>query len=434
MRLGKTASAVAAHDLTDGPLLIVAPLATRGVWLNWIERRWPGIAPLVLRGRTQEVSSEKLINYPVVFAHYDVIAGWCNLASMFRLGTIIFDEAHLLSNRKSKRALAATMLSARSDRVIALTGTPMWNRPAGLWSILSCVNPGAWGKWYDYAVRYCSGHPGTHGFVAEGSSNEVEFKQRMTEVMLRRTWQDVMSDLPAIQRTVEIADISEPQGHQIDVLAEKLRSATTFHTVCGHLTRLRRLLGKIKVPFALDAARRVLDSSGNVIVWTWHREIAYEISEALIADGRDVYVVTGKNPEKRDAVIAAWRKRGGALVITIATGQVGIDLSAARHEVFAEEDWTPAVIAQAEMRPFDPAQPMFVTYVIADHDVDKQIVATLGEKCELSEAIGVPAAESAIDVITRAFGIPETADLNRIAQAFLSADTDGEENDDWPRA
>lgn len=433
MRLGKTASALCAHELSDGPLLIVAPLATRGVWLDWIERRWPGIEPLVLRGRRQEISSEELGNHPIVFAHYDVVAAWQNLASVFRLGTLILDEAHLISNRKSKRATGARMLAVRADRVIALTGTPMWNRPSGLWSILSCINPGAWGKWFDFSSRYCDGHPGTHGFIAKGSSNEEEFRQRMSEVMLRRTWQDVMDDLPAIQRTVEIADMTEAQGHQIDVLAEKVRTSKSRSSLVGHIARLRRLLGKIKMPVAIDAANRALDSDGTVIVWTWHREVAKEIAGAIYAAGNHAtYIVTGDHPETRDATIASWRENGGALVITIATGQVGIDLSAAQHEVFAEADWTPAVIAQAEMRPYSPLRPMFVTYVIADHDVDKRIVNALGEKCALSDAIGVPAAESAIEVITQAFGMPEEADMDRVAQAFLSADTDGEgENDGW---
>jgi hypothetical protein len=297
----------------------VAPLATREVWKGWIARRWPDIEPLVLTGREQTVPSEDLAKHAVVFAHYDVISAWRNIASVARLGTVIFDEAHLLANAKAKRTTAALMLSARADRVIALTGTPMWNKPSGLWAILAAVNPGAWGKWYDFAVRYCAGHPGTHGFVADGHSNEDEFKTRLREVMLRRTWEDVLSDLPPIERTVEIVDVTEEQHFQLDKLAESVRVAQARRTpVVGHVARLRRLLGKLKLDAAIDAAKRAIGSDGSAVVWTWHRDVAHTIAGKVGQAAPDVecYVVTGDNSVRRDEILANWRKTGGLLAIT----------------------------------------------------------------------------------------------------------------------
>lgn len=444
MRLGKTCTVVAAHDPATGPLMVVAPLPTREVWLSWFRRRWPDVKPIVLTGRKlagkrreyadfivlQELDAQLLQSAPVIFCHYDVLSAWKFLSGLdHRLGTLVFDEAHLLSNRKTQRSQAAVILSARAARVVAVTGTPLWNHPAGLYTILSCINPGAWGTYYEFAVRYGAGHNGPHGFVADGASYEEEFQLRMSEVMLRRTWQDVVEALPAIERTTEVVDINESQAYQIEREAEAIRNPYKRATRVGALARLRRILGKLKVEAAADAAVRVLEGGERVVVWTWHRDVALRLASVLEKHGHASFVVTGDlSPEERDLALARWRSADqAALVITLAVGQVGIDLSAARHTVFAELDFTPAVVAQAEMRVFAVGRPMAATYVVVNHEIDHAILEALQKKCDMSLRLGVPAADTAIDVLASAFGKPKDCDWQDLATAILSDHPDIED-------
>ena len=104
MRLGKTAQLVASHELSDGPLIVVAPLATREVWLGWFRRRWPNVRPTVLQGKHVDYANPKksrrrkrdrgfdllegthfdldmLMNAQLVFMNFDILAGWKNFGN-----------------------------------------------------------------------------------------------------------------------------------------------------------------------------------------------------------------------------------------------------------------------------------------------------------------------------------------------------------------
>lgn len=458
MRVGKTGQAIASHDPELGPLLVVAPLATREVWLSWFRRRWPDIRPVVLSGRTinkvdpkkpvqprrdrgfdllegDRFDADLLANAKLIFCNYDIVGAWKDLGGR-RIGTLVFDEIHLVSQRSSRRAEVITFAANLAERVIAATGTPIWNKPSGLFTTLSCIAPAAFGKFFEYAVRYCNAHPGSHGYVYDGSSNEEEFKQRMSEIMIRRTWQDVSGELPAIERSVEAVVVTEDQQFQIEKEAERVRDHASRSTAIGALARFRRLLAKHKVAVAVDVTKRILSSGEKVVVWTWHRDVALKIEDDLAKAGFPGFIISGSTDMNlREDILNRWRQfpNPAPLVITLSVGQVGIDLSAARHCVFAELDFTPSIVAQAEMRTFSPLRPMAATYVIIDHDVDRRILAALQEKCDVAYRMGVPAAESTIGVLASAFArlTQGPDDFDALAKAIMLDHPEIDENDDY---
>lgn len=457
MRLGKTAQIIASHDPELGPLMVVAPLATREVWLAWFKRRWPEERPVVLDGRTlvhdhgkkplkprkdpgfdfmsgDRFDAARLRAAKLIFCHYDILGAWKDLGGNL-IGTIVFDEIHIASQRASRRAQAVMYAANRAARVIGATGTPIWNRPAGLYTTLQAIAPGAFGTFFDYAMRYCDAQPGPHGYVYSGASNEIEFKARMAEIMIRRTWLDVTGELPAIERSVEVVPITAKQQFEIEKQAERVRDHGKHTTAVGALARFRRLLAGIKVDAAADVAQRVLDSGEKVVVWAWHHEIAVQLERTLAAGGHPGFVISGRTSQgTREEILNRWRTlpTPAPLCITLAVGQVGIDLSAARQEVFAELDFTPSVVAQAEMRVFSPARPMSASYVIVDHDIDRKILAALQDKCDTAYRMGVPAAESTIGVLAAAFARAADGpdDFDALARAIATAHPDLDDIDD----
>lgn len=418
-RTGKTPTAVSSHDPSLGPLVVVAPLATRHVWLTWFNNRWPDIEPLVLTGRRYDRSV--MNGRPLVFTHYDILPTWESFGCK-RIGTLVFDECHLLARKSSLRTQASFLISSQAERVLALSGTPMWNKPIGLWPVLACLNPGAWGKHYDFGTRYSDGHPGPHGWIADGASNVDEFKLRLTEVMIRLTWDDVAEDLPATERRVECVALSSQQLSDVEVAAESIRKVGSRRIPVGELARYRRLTGEFKLDATVRYASDILQSE-NVVIWTWHKDVAHSLQDKLLQAGFKAVIITGNdNQDDRDEILSAWRSatQPTALVITLAVGQAGIDLAAARHCIFAEIDFTPAVISQAEMRTFSPSRAMTATYIVLDHRVDRAVVNALQKKCTLAQQIGTPAADSAIDIIGDSFSVDDKADLNRLLQAVVS--------------
>lgn len=420
MRMGKTLTSLLAYDINSGPLVVTGPLNVRSVWKRLFKALWPNIEPAMLSGRTYDVHATR--KSPLVYIHYDILPTWQTFG-WDRLGMFVLDEAHLLASRsRSLRTQAAHLLALRAGTCVAVTGTPLWNQPAGLFGILNAICPSAFGKWIEFARRYCSARKGLYGVQVGEPSNVAEFKARMSEIMIRRTWEDVREELPMTERSIKVLHLTPDMERQVNMLTNILRDHDVSQdSIIGNLARLRRILGEIKVEFAAEVIRPWLGKP--FVVWCWHRDVADKVQEQL-APYTKTYLVHGKmNAAKREDVLDAWRDdAAGALIITISVGQVGIDLAHASREVFVELDWSPSVIAQAEMRIFSPERSMEVVYLAVQHRVDEEITTALKAKFASSEIMGIPAADAAIQVLGEAFGMEDEGDLERLRCALMETD------------
>jgi hypothetical protein len=414
---GKTLSCIYSHEPDLGRLVIIAPLMVREVWLGWLRRVFPGEDIGIMIGRKFDpIQASK----PIVFGHYDILYGW---QSGEKIGTLVFDECHTLSNQRSRRSLASTVLASRAERVIAATGTPIWNMPTGLWSVLGLVAPGAIGDYHTFCRRYAAPEPTAYGNRYTGISNGAELSQRLTEIMIRRRWVDVQADLPPITRNVVIVDLDARDRRKLDVAAASLKEGGTTNTAAA-LARYRDALSMFKAGATVIEAETCMKLGEPVVIWTWHRDLADKIVETLTHDGFEAVGVTGDTPQKRrERILDHWRTLpNAALVVTMAVAQVGIDLSHSHRPIFAEIDYLPLMIAQAEMRTFSPARAMNVTYVIADHYVDRKIASALTKKLEASTPLDLGSGEGAISAIDAAFREPvEEADMDRFLADLLGS-------------
>lgn len=425
MRLGKTISALLmdvqwrqaySGRVPYGPLVIIAPLKTRAVWLGWAKRIFPDIEIGVIRGKTFD---KALLQKPIVFGHYDVVHKWM---ALFDVGTLILDEVQLLTNPQAKRTLAVSTLGARARHVVACTGTPINRYPPNLWAILNLIEPGAWGSHHDFCQRYADPQPGSHGWTYEGLTNEVELRARLSEVMIRRLWRDCHADLPPITRSVVVAEITQTERNKLDILAGKLKAERL--NAAANLASYRRQVTAVKLPAVIREAESVLDRSEPVVVWTWHKEFAERIARKLGDLERPVWMIHGDVAlAERELRMDAWRNHpAGALVANMAVADVGIDLSHARIAIFGEIDFTPTVLGQAEMRIYDPKRAMDVIFVIANHVVDQRIVRSLVSKLSAADPLGVAAAVDAIDALREVvLGAQDEGDLDRLLEDLLAS-------------
>lgn len=415
-RVGKTLTALMAHKCAGaapGRLVILCPLIAREVWVSWAKKVFPDTPIGVLTGRKFDLATA---TQPIVIGHYDVLAAW---QSGNPIGTLILDEAHVLSNERSQRTRAAVLLGSRATRVIAITGTPIWNRPIGMFPILGLIAPGGFGDRKLFGQRYCAPTVTPHGTKYDGISNEDELRQRLDTLMIRRLWKDIQHDLPPINRVTVVAELNPEQRKRADIAAAEAHTTVT----AASLAVLRQAFALVKVKPAVEAATEVLLRNDPVVVWAWHKQTARAVHKALGAAGHTSFLMTGDiSQTQRDEMIGQWRQHPhAALVVTLAVGQVGIDLSHARDCVFAELDYTPALITQAEMRTFAPSRSMTATYVVADHDSDLRLVRALHEKTATSAPLGVAAAQETSTLLHQLFSKAEPADLDRLGRDLLDS-------------
>lgn len=389
MRLGKTLTACCVHDPHSGMLVVVGPLASRDVWRTWIERVH-GSPPLVLQGVKDP---EPMPGFPAYFVHYDILDAHTRFFAGERIGTLILDECHLLQSRRAKRTNAVTVLATRAERIIGLSGTPMWARPDSLFSILQLITPGAWGGHHAFGVRWANGQPGAHGWSYSGVSNEDEFRLRLSEVMVRRTWKDVAPHLPPTTRIIEPVDVSSSELAQIEAAAVRASLAHGTTTTVGYLATLRRMLADVKIKTAVDSALAAVLDGHKVVVWCWHREVADKVAVALAKTQQQLVfrLRADDDASERERQVENFRASAGAsiMVAGITVGGVAIDLSCSDYAIFCEMDWIPANLQQAEMRTFHPSRPHVVVYLYADVPVESKLVTALGIKEGFASSLGL---------------------------------------------
>lgn len=414
MRVGKTAAAVGAHDPARGPLVVVAPLSTRGVWLSWMKRCFPDLPIGVLTGK-KKLEKERM-QQPIVFCHYDIMKYW---QTVMRIGTLVLDEAHLIVNRNADRAKACVLVAARAEKVICATGTPIWDKPPDLWNLIGLLAPAAWGSYWDFGMRYGDPHHNGYGVEFLGATHVEELTERLKEIKIRRLWKDIAKDLPPISRSIIVADLDEATTRKLDILSAKLRKERGKSNTAANLATYRSQLCKSKTSVVVREAKKALDCGEPVVVWTWHREFATELAEKL-----DGILIHGEiAADERERRLDEWRQSKKALVATMAVAQVGIDLSHAHLALFAELDYTPAVLAQTEMRTFSPARPMHVSFVVANHIVDQRIVRALVSKLSAQDPFGFGSAIDAIDALRATFEGPmDDPDMDRFLDDILASE------------
>lgn len=418
MRLGKTVSSIMSHDPNLGSFVVICPAMVRPVWVGWLKQVFPDEPIGVLKGRTFDPSI--IAGKGIIVGHYDILSAW---QTDRPIGTLVFDEAHMLANKDSWRSKAAIYLAGKAKRVICATGTPVWNMPPNLWNILSLIAPGAFGGYYEFCNRYAAPQVTAYGTKYEGISNEDELRERLTEVMIRRRWVDVAEDLPAITRSILQVELDDEQRIALDIASAAILADHNKGSTIGNLAAYRRSCSSLKRKIVVDEAVKMLARGEPVVIWTWHVDLAGQIATGIRKASFGAALITGDTPmAKRDEMLVAWRSSEPiALVCTMPVAQVGLDFSHAHLAIFAEIDYTPAILAQAEMRTYAPTRPMNITYVVVDHMVDRRIVYALTKKLAASNPLGVAAAGETIPILGAMFGgEPEEADMDRLLGDLLA--------------
>jgi hypothetical protein len=458
-RVGKTVPVLYALDDDDtDPMLVVGPTAARLPWHEWAARRFGACVvqheyvakkrrrecPIcarvgatlidgepsfhVLEGRTYDVETLERYRPRVLFCTFAVVSTWRQLFAKYRrISQLAIDEAHLagVQNRKSQTVESLRWLNSVAERVIPITGTPLYNKVKGLWPLFDLAAPASFGGFWDFARRYCAARPGAHGWTAEGETHADELRARMSEIMLRRTWRDVQSDLPPMTRTLEMVPLPQAVKDKVEEAAATVRFETrSAKTFVGDLARLRKMYAKEKTAHALEKIRELLNEGHSVVAWAWHTDVADTIFERLSGAGIPVYGpiygATSAGTRERALSEAERDTRPRVIVANILSLSTAISLAWAPVEVFVELDWVPVNIAQAEMRIVDGKRPKQAIYLVADVEADERLAHALIHKLETQDKLGLKAGMGDVaDVLADSLGVDRGRSLDDLARAVL---------------
>lgn len=419
--LGKTRTALAIALDCDGAILIVGPKFTRAVW----ERE------------LREVYGERLAHFEgrdasapidwdearVWFVHFDVLDAWQGRIYS-RFAFAIVDEAHYARDAKSRRGRATAAVVGTVPRRLLLTGTPLVNKPAELWHLLTlATGPGTWGPLLDFRRRYCGAMHDGYGWRDGDASNLGELHARMGAYYLRRTEHDLAVPMPGFARTTVAASLGEQAqayhaalaGVDVAALVEAVVRGYASRDVLGQLGRIRKLTSRAKLAATADYVTALLDANESVVVFTHERETARLLASKVdaqqarsgFAASPTPLVLTGDlDEEARTEGVAKFQReatqRPMLLAATYGALGVGVTLTAARHVVLHDLDWTFAAILQAEKRVHRLSQtrPVTSAWVLADESIDTVIARVLLRKASyLAQTLGQTEGLDAVDEV-----------------------------------
>ena len=128
---------------------MICPATLKLTWQNEFQK-WTNISTQIIDSKTDfDLTNEVfIINYDIVTKRLDDLL-------QLKSQVLILDEAHYTKNRKSQRTKSIIELSKHFKHIIALTGTPILNRPIEIYNILKILDTANFGNWWFFAKRYC---------------------------------------------------------------------------------------------------------------------------------------------------------------------------------------------------------------------------------------------------------------------------------------
>lgn len=429
MGLGKTHEAIAI-DLTRRAqfpgmklkTLVICPLAMISTWTKaWFQ--WSNelrILPINNKDRSLFLDELNDDNYDVFICHWPVLRLIEEYLVEVPWYNVIADEAHSMQNRKSKQTLAIKRL--QSGYKTALTGTPAFDKPDDLWSILNWLYPKFWSSYWDYYRRHLMVTTFNGYKTVVGVANPEQLQREMTGFYIRRRKEEVIFDLPDKYYTEIEVELSPQQQRAYNSMRDNMLSWIGTHeqeavvapVVIAQLTRLQQFalaFGEIvrkpvrsrgesgewidgfeekmilsEPSSKLDAVMDVIESlnGAQVVIFSQFSQVIDLLAVRLAKKGITYGKFTGDTPALTRSRLISDFQDGKVQVFagTIAAGGVGITLTAASTVIFTDRSWSNALNLQAEDRLHRIGQKSAVQVIdiIARGTIDSRRIRVIQQK------------------------------------------------------
>jgi superfamily II DNA or RNA helicase len=405
MGLGKTLQTLALllQRSATGPALVVAPTSVVANWAAEAERFAPALRTLTYAETDRAATLKDLADGDLMLVSYGLLLRDAEAFGGRRWGTLVLDEAQALKNAATQRAKAVAELE--SDFRLALTGTPVENRLADLWSLMNLLNPGLLGNERRFAERF--GNPIER--QKDGAARQ-RLRRLVGPFLLRRTKAQVLAELPP--RTESVWRV-EPDADEKALLEALRREAQDriaaangpqrAFQVLTELTRLRRAACDPRlVVSALDRPGAKVRAFGRLmadlaegghrcLVFSQFTDFLDLLGQALDGAGLSHLRLDGSTPAatRANRVAAFQRGEGQSFLISLKAGGFGLNLTAADYVVIADPWWNPAAEDQATGRAhrIGQARPVTVYRLVTAGSIEERIVALHGEKRALADGL-----------------------------------------------
>ena len=388
--------------------IVVSPSSLTLNWLNEANKFASDLKILVIRGTLSERKRQikEIDKYDLVITSYDLLKRDIELYKdkNYQFRYIIADEAQYLKNSNTQNAKSIKKINA--DTRYALTGTPIENSLAELWSIFDFIMPGYLFTYKKFKTLYET------PIVKENSEKDMAKLRMLIEpFILRRNKKEVLTELPDKTVTVLNNEMGEEQRNiyltylaqaKDDLLQEiQLNGYEKSHMqILAALTRLRQICchpslfikdyneGSSKLDQCMEIVQDAIEGGHKILLFSGYTSMFPIIEEQLQKNKISYYKLTGSTKvEERIRMVDEFNSNPDIKIflISLKAGGTGLNLTGADMVIHYDPWWNISTENQATDRAYRIGQKnnVQVYKLITKNSIEEKIYELQQKKSEL---------------------------------------------------
>ena len=394
------------------PSIVITPSSLALNWKSEIEKFANSIKVLVIRGNSEEREKQiqSIPKYDLVITSYDLLK---RDMEIYKKENILFkfqiaDEAQYIKNSNTQNAKSLKGINAQTR--YALTGTPIENSLAELWSIFDYILPGYLFTYKKFKQLY---------EVPIMKDNDQEAMQKLKMMIepfvLRRVKKDVLKELP--EKSITVLN-NEMQGEQLQIYLSYLAQAKkeAINEIEGNgleksqikilalLTRLRQICchpslflenykgESSKLTQCIEIVKDAIAGKHKMLIFSGYTSMLNIIEGNLAKEGISYYKLTGQTKvDERVKLVNDFNNNPNVKVflISLKAGGTGLNLIGADMVIHYDPWWNMSAENQATDRAYRIGQKnnVQVYKLITKNSIEEKIYELQEKKSKLIDSM-----------------------------------------------
>ncbi len=372
MGLGKTLQVIVLLESikSDLPSLVVCPASLIYNWENEVKKfsKILKVGCIVKGQSARESMIDHYKDYDILVTSYDYIRRDVDFYEDKQFEYVIIDEAQYIKNRNTKNAKCVKKLNGLHR--LALTGTPIENSLAELWSIFDFLMP-----LYLYDYQYFALYYENEIVVNHNKAKTKKLKQLISPFILRRNKIDVLKELPDKIETIQYIEFNDEEyplymAH-LQQANKEVREAIHINKannmfILSLLTKLRQICCEPRLVYdnihepssklktCIEIIEDIKQNKQKVLVFSSFKSLLELIGKQLEYRGISYYMLTGDtNKEARKDLVDKFQTdKTTVFLISLKAGGTGLNLTAAQTVIHYDPWWNVAAQNQATDRAY----------------------------------------------------------------------------------
>lgn len=407
MGLGKTLQIITLLDSLQSqkPSLVICPSSLIYNWEDEVHKFSDTLKVTCITGNQDNRKSViTLMDYGLYVTSYDYMRRDYELYDQIEFEYVILDEAQYIKNQKTQNAKSVKSLNAKHK--LALTGTPIENSLAELWSIFDFLMPQ-----YLFNYHYFQNQYETDIVKRKDENKTKQLKRLVTPFILRRNKKDVLKELPdKIEQNMLLSFNEEEEKLYVANLAKVNEELQQLYDIEGSdkmqilkmLTRLRQICleprmvydnieyPSSKLKACLELLKTFKENNQKVLLFSSFTKVLDYIGDECHKAGISYYMLTGstKKEERRELVSHFQKDKTTVFLISLKAGGTGLNLTAAEAVIHFDPWWNVSAQNQATDRAYRIGQNKNVQVfnLVMKDSIEEKILRLQKEKKELADA------------------------------------------------